>query len=171
MTASPPSPLLPWDRFTLDPRRTEAAALRASDRDRAIVQDVLTEGYAEGQLTKDEFLERAGRAAAVTTLSEVPALVSDLISVSFPGGEARIARTRGLRTDAVLHWESQRDVLLGLLVVSVVCWTTWFFAAYQHNASPGFPWPVPITLAAGVPLLRMMMRRKGMTNQTQLRLE
>lgn len=170
MSAASPSPVLAWDHFTLDPRRTEAATLRASDRDRDRPGGAHG-GYAEGRLTKDEFLERADRAAAVMTLGEVPALVSDLISSRTPE-EQPASRTVGPRTDVVLPWESQRrNALLGLLVVCVVCWTTWFYAAYQHNASLGFPWPVPITLAAGIPLLRVLMRREGMINQTQLHLD
>lgn len=94
------------------------------------------------------------------------------MSASFPLGEGCIARSSDLRTAAVLHGESQRrDALLGLLLISVVCWMTWFFAAYQHNASPGFPWPVPIILATGIPLLRMLMGGVSMIDEMQLSLE
>ena len=53
---------VPGRDFTEDPRRPDAAALRASDRDRDVVLGVLAEGYADGRLTKEEYDERAGAA-------------------------------------------------------------------------------------------------------------
>ena len=44
-----------WSAFTRDPRLTEHAALRASDADREVVHQVLTEAYADGRLDRDEF--------------------------------------------------------------------------------------------------------------------
>lgn len=69
------SPL--WSRFSADPR--SYGQVRASDADRAVVSDVLSEGYALGQLDVEEFDERTEAAAKIKTLGEVPALIEDLV--------------------------------------------------------------------------------------------
>ncbi len=48
----------PWERFDHDPRQPENAVLRAGDRDRDVVLDVLGSAYAEGRLTPAELDER-----------------------------------------------------------------------------------------------------------------
>lgn len=69
------SPL--WSRFSADPR--SYGRVRASDADRAVVSDVLSEGYALGQLDVEEFDERTEAAAKIKTLGEVPELIEDLV--------------------------------------------------------------------------------------------
>ena len=69
------SPL--WSRFSADPR--SYGQVRASDADRAVVSDVLSEAYALGQLDVEEFDERTEAAAKIKTLGEVPALIEDLV--------------------------------------------------------------------------------------------
>ncbi|UVI35461.1 DUF1707 SHOCT-like domain-containing protein [Brevibacterium spongiae] len=69
------SPL--WSRFSADPR--SYGQVRASDADRAVVSDVLSEGYALGQLDVEEFDERTEAAAKIKTLGEVPELIEDLV--------------------------------------------------------------------------------------------
>ena len=54
-----------WERFSLDPRHPENARLRASDRDRDVVSDLLGTAYAEGRLTPEELDERSDRGDAV----------------------------------------------------------------------------------------------------------
>jgi hypothetical protein len=66
-----------WSRFSADPR--SYGQVRASDADRAVVTDVLSEAYALGQLDVTEFDERTEAAAKVKTLGEVPALIEDLV--------------------------------------------------------------------------------------------
>lgn len=66
-----------WSRFSADPRIH--GAVRASDADRAVVAEALSEAYALGQISADEFDERFDAAERVKTLGEVPALVEDLV--------------------------------------------------------------------------------------------
>ncbi|MCU4298930.1 DUF1707 domain-containing protein [Brevibacterium permense] len=66
-----------WSRFSADPR--SYGQVRASDADRAVVSDVLSEGYALGQLDVTEFDERTEAAAKIKMLGEVPALIEDLV--------------------------------------------------------------------------------------------
>ena len=70
------SPL--WSRFSADPRAH--GQVRASDADRAVVTDVLSEAYALGQIDAEEFDERSEAANHMKTLGEVPDLVQDLIT-------------------------------------------------------------------------------------------
>ncbi|WP_209323848.1 DUF1707 SHOCT-like domain-containing protein [Brevibacterium renqingii] len=66
-----------WSRFSADPR--SYGQVRASDADRAVVADVLSEAYALGQLDVSEFDERTEAAAKLKTLGEIPELVDDLV--------------------------------------------------------------------------------------------
>lgn len=67
-----------WSRFSADPRTH--GKMRASDADRAVVTDVLSEAYAQGQIDPDELDERIDSAGKIKTLDEIPALVEDLVA-------------------------------------------------------------------------------------------
>src|SRR6478609_7241171 len=69
-----------WSSFSHDPRRSANAGLRASDGDRSVVQQVLTEAYADGRLDREEFDSRTAAAVGARTLGELPPLVSDLVA-------------------------------------------------------------------------------------------
>ena len=71
-----------WERFEHDPRRDENARLRASDRDRDVVNDVLGTAYADGRLTPDELDERSDRVVRAKTLGELPPILDDLVAPS-----------------------------------------------------------------------------------------
>lgn len=66
-----------WSRFSADPRTLPH--VRASDIDRAVVSDVLSDAYAQGRIDVDEFDERTEKASTLKTLGEVPDLIDDLI--------------------------------------------------------------------------------------------
>ncbi len=66
-----------WSRFSADPRAY--GQVRASDADRAVVTDVLSEAYALGQVDAEEFDERMETAGHIKTLGEIPPLVEDLV--------------------------------------------------------------------------------------------
>ena len=67
-----------WEQFSHDPRQPEHGRLRASDRDRDVISDVLGTAYAEGRLTPAELDERSDAVARARTLSELPAIIDDL---------------------------------------------------------------------------------------------
>ncbi len=142
MSAGVPSPV-PWERFTSDPRRSETAPLRASDRDRDVVLGVLADGYAEGRLTRQEYDERAERTASAKTLGDLPALIDDLVPAS------SVATPEDLHRRAVEHWRSERrQALLGLLLgPSLVCWVIWLWTSFGTGGfEPYFPWPLFVSL-------------------------
>jgi len=67
-----------WGQFEHDPRDQQYATMRASDRDRGVVQDVLAAAYAEGRLDRDEFDERSGAVSAAKTYAELLPHIADL---------------------------------------------------------------------------------------------
>jgi hypothetical protein len=67
-----------WGEFEHDPRDPRYATMRASDRDRGVVQDILASAYAEGRLDRDEFDERSGAVSAAKTYAELLPHIADL---------------------------------------------------------------------------------------------
>jgi hypothetical protein len=180
MTASLPGsvpPASPWGQFTQDPRRPESAGLRASDRDREVVLTVLAEAYADGRLSRPEYDERADAATVSRTLGELPRLLADLVPERAAG--ASPARSDAVAADdlharAVRRWRAQcRQALVQLLVPSVICWTIWLWSAFDDGSgfSPGFPWPVFVTLGVGAHLLRVLVNRQDLVEEERRRLE
>jgi hypothetical protein len=166
MSAATPS-RLPWDDFTLDPRRPDAARIRASDRDREVAQDVLAEGYAEGRLTKDEYDERAGRVAAAKTLGQLPGFIADLVP--------SVVRStpEDLHAQAVERWRAQRrQALLGMFLgPSLICWLIWFLTSFNEDGfHPYFPWPIFVSLAALMRVSQLTMNKNEVITREQARL-
>jgi hypothetical protein len=150
-----------WERFTLDPRVEQNAHMRASDRDRDVVNEVLGTAYAEGRLTAEELDERTDHVARARTLGELPALVSDLVA-STP---VRVPRA-DLHAEAVRRYRMQRQqALLGWLVPTLICWVIWAVT------TQGFPWPAIVTVATGVRLLQLLITREETIESIERRLE
>jgi Domain of unknown function (DUF1707) len=172
MSAASPSPL-PWGRFTADPRRPEAAGLRASDRDRDVVLEVLAEGYAEGRLTREEYDERATATSSAKTLGDLPELIRDLVP------DRAVARVTGpdvddLHRQAVERWAAQRrQAFIAFLLPTVICWAIWAMAALGpqgHAFDPGFPWPAFVMLGTGAGLARVLANKQELIAQQERRL-
>ncbi len=160
---------VPWGDFTQDPRSSQAAPLRASDRDRDVVTGVLTEAYADGRLTREEFDERAGATAAARTLGELPELIGDLVPqtpvVPARSGIAALDAD-ALHARAVQHWESQRrQAVTGVLIPSVICWVIFFANGLT------FPWPLFVMLGTGLNLMRVLLHRADIIAEEERRLE
>ena len=167
MSSSGPS--VPWGDFTQDPRTPHAAPLRASDRDRDVVTGVLTEAYADGRLTREEFDERAGATAAARRLGELPELIGDLVpQLPVVGARSGIAAldADALHARAVQHWESQRrQALTGFLIPTIICWVVFF------GTGMTFPWPLFVMLGTGLNVLRTQLQRQDIIADEQRRLE
>jgi hypothetical protein len=158
-----------WKRFSHDPRHPDNAGLRASDRDRDVIHDVLGSAYSEGRLRPDELDERSDTAARAQTLGELPAIVDDLV-----------ARTPavGTRLPAVDHGaEAERRYrrLLALtrviwLVPTLICWVVWG-SVLLGGGGTNFPWPIFPTLGTAVPLLIVLAGHKEIVAMTEGRLE
>ena len=74
-----------WKQFDHDPRIPANTTMRASDRDRAVIETVLADAFAEGRLTRSEYDERAEAAMTSRTLGELLPLVDDLPVARAPG--------------------------------------------------------------------------------------
>jgi hypothetical protein len=166
---------VPWGEFTQDPRRPDAAGLRAGDRDRDVALRVLADGYADGKLTKEEYDERADLTSATKTLGELTPLIADLVPHTPQASTGRtLASPDELHRKAVRRWESQRrEALTGFLIATIVCWTIWVLTGFSGPGGfdPSFPWPVFVTLGTGIHLLQVQLRRSDITEQEQRRLE
>jgi hypothetical protein len=166
----------PWASFSQDPRRPEAAALRAADRDRDVVLGVLAEGYADGRLTKDEYDERAGATAIAKTLGELPVLILDLVPgpASRSSDDLALASPEELHARAVRSWQSsRRQAFSGLIMPSLVCWVIWVITGFHQGGGfdARFPWPVFVMLGTGANLVRVLVNKQEIVLQEQQRLE
>lgn len=166
---------MPWRRFTQDPRRPESAGLRASDQDRAVVLDVLAEGYADGRLDKQEYDERADQTASSKTLGELPALIGDLVPVSGarPVDDLTLATPEDLHRQAVETWQShRRRAVAGLLGgASLICWIIWIATSFGHGGFHAqFPWPVFVMMGAGMRVMHVLTHRQEIIAEEQRRL-
>jgi hypothetical protein len=146
-----------WSAFERDPREPGSAGLRAADKDRDVVRQLLAEAFADGRLDRDEFDERSDQVARARTLGELPSLVSDLVpmtpAVPRPAG---LMRPEELQAKAVEKWRSdRREAVYGLLFVSAITWTIW--AATMLG---GFPWPAFVTIAALMNVLKIQTTRE-----------
>ncbi|KQT94552.1 hypothetical protein ASG49_06755 [Marmoricola sp. Leaf446] len=156
-----------WQRFGHDPRVPEHQHLRASDRDRDVVTDVLSEAFADGRLDREELDERQDRLRAGRTLGDLTPLVADLVSdavPAVPGGGAVEGR---FRADAEAAYR-QRVVgaMTSFLIPTLICWAVWFFAG------GGFPWPLFVTLGTAMgPIGVLANGRERQVGQIERQLE
>lgn len=154
-----------WAEFELDPRHPSFAGLRASDRDRELVNRVLTEGYAQGRLDREELDDRAATLAAARTLGELPPIVTDLVPVSPSASHGtRSLAPEELRQRAVASWErSRRDAIWTVLSASLICWVIWFAIGLgEGRFDAGFPWPLFVTAGTALNVARIQYRRQDL---------
>ena len=157
-----------WERFEHDPRIERNARLRASDRDRDVVIDVLGAAYADGRLTPDELDERSDRVAHSKTLGELPAVIDDLVLPDVPG---TVQVSGAYRAEAERRYRRRRLVaLIVFLWPTLICWVVWI-SVLLGGVGTTFPWPVFPTLGTSLPLVLVMVSRKDMISGTERRLE
>ena len=142
-----------WSSFTHDPRDPRSPPLRASDADRDVVHQVLTEAYADGRLDREEYDERSAAALPARTLGELPPLVADLVAAT-GRAPARGAAGRGdlaatssgapRSTGAT----SAASAFFGFLGAGLVTWAIWFatIGVGGDRTSPGRASSSPSTL-------------------------
>src|SRR3954465_14229107 len=99
--------------------------MRAGDKDRQQVVEVLGKHFAEGRLTVEEFDDRAVRAHASVYLDELPALTADLPRDPEPQPEHR-RRSR----------PQMRVPVFVFLIAMLLAWS--MVAAVVHGAPPLF---------------------------------
>lgn len=161
-----------WTEFTRDPRDRAHQALRASDHDRLIVQQVLAEAYADGRLDRAEFDERSEAARTVRTLGDIDPLLRDLVAPRPATATSLVRATRGdLEQLAHRHWlAKRREATFSFLAVSAA--TTAIWAAYAFP-DPGnhFFWPVFVIIFSLLHMVRTLTHRREIVEEQLRRLE
>ena len=104
--------------------------LRAADRDRDEVAEILREQYAQGRLTLEEFDERGAKALSARTMGELHALTADLPAPAEPENTAwSPARMRLIAVAGV----AATAVVLGVVTYaghSVLAWPSWLVVLF-----------------------------------------
>lgn len=160
-----------WSSFPHDPRDPAHATLRASDRDREAVHQVLAEAYADGRLDRAEHDERSAAVTAARTLGELPPLVTDLVPVAparrEPGTDLALASPAQLRLRAEEAWRRDRSEAVGaFLVPTLVCVVVYLLTSY-----PGHPWPAWVALGTGINLVQTLLRHQSIVDEHARKLE
>ena len=143
-----------WREFEHDPRDPSYAGMRASDRDRAVVHDVLASAYAEGRLDREELDERTAAVDAAKTYAELLPPIRDLTADAVPARFTPVATTDVRRSAEVYFAAQRRDALMGFLVPNLICWAIWYLTGHD-----GFIWPVFVSIPTGINLLRVLASR------------
>ncbi|MET0838544.1 MAG: DUF1707 domain-containing protein [Marmoricola sp.] len=152
-----------WDRFSLDPRHAENARLRASDRDRDVVNDLLGTAYSEGRLTPEELDERSDRVAHSRTLGDLPPIIDDLVAPT----TTSLSPRGHLRAEAEHRYRQQRqNALFGFITPTIICWVIWSVTMFG-----GFPWPAIVMVASGAKFLQVALTREDTTRSIERDLE
>jgi hypothetical protein len=155
-----------WRRFEHDPRDPRYAGMRASDRDRAVVQEVITEAYAEGRLDREELDERT---AAIDKAKTYADLVPPIRDLTFDNVPARFAPARDgdiERAAKLYYGERLRDAFFGFLVPNLICWAIWFMTGHDV-----FIWPIFVSIPTGLNLLRVATSRASIIESRMQKLE
>jgi hypothetical protein len=143
-----------WREFEHDPRDPAYATMRASERDRDVVRDLLASAYAEGRLDRDELDERTGAVNAAKTYADLMPPIRDLTADAASAHVATVPRA-DLERKARLHYaERLRESFFALLVPNLICWAIWFMSGHD-----GFIWPIFVTIPTGLNFLRVAVSR------------
>ncbi len=156
-----------WSSFKHDPRNPGNAALRASDADRAVVQEVLGEAYADGRLDHEELDTRTSAVTTARTLGELPPLLADLVADRPAGAvDAHGPLTPELLEQrAVAKYRSdRREAVLGFLGPSLVCVVIWALTG------AGFFWPGFVIVFTFLNVLRAVVNRSDMIENNKRKL-
>ncbi len=149
-----------WSQFDHDPRKPAHAAMRASDRDRAVIEAVLADAFAEGRLTRAEYDERADAALASRTLGDLVPLVADLpVAVSTPTTPSVVDEANRA------YVTERRQAMWGFLSASIICWVIWLATGAD------FPWPLFVMLGTGLNAGRVVFMKDEIIGAEKARLE
>jgi hypothetical protein len=142
--------------------------MRASDADREVVLQVLTDAYADGRIDRDELDARTSTTQSARTLGELLAPLEGLVSTRQPAAGTAVVPAAELDQRAVEMWRKERrEALWGLLSVSAIVWTIWLVT----SGFGSFPWPLFVSLAALLNLGRVQVQRTEIVRDNRGRLE
>lgn len=153
-----------WRRFEHDPRDPAYAGMRASDRDRAVVYDVLAEAYAEGRLDREELDERTATVDRAKTYADLVPPIRDL-TVDATRLFGRTPRADLERKAQAYYREKLGEAFMGLFVPNLICWVIWVASGL------GFPWPLFVLIPTGANFARVAASKASIVEQRIERLE
>ena len=153
-----------WRRFEHDPRDPAYSGMRASDRDRAVVHDVLAEAYAEGRLDRDELDERTTVVDAAKTYADLVPPLRDL-TVDAAVSVTLVSRPDLQRQAEGYYREKLGEAFMGFLIPNLIVWTIWFFT---HQS---FPWPVFVLIPTAGNLVRVISSKQSIIDARVEKLE
>jgi hypothetical protein len=154
-----------WHRFEHDPRDPAYSGMRASDRDRAVVHDVLAEAYAEGRIDRDELDERTAVVDAAKTYAD---LVTPLLDLTADAGvpAVSLASRPDLQRQAEGYYrEKLGEAVMGFLIPNLIVWAIWLFAGHD------FPWPVFVLIPTVGNLVRVISSKQSIIDGRLEKLE
>ncbi|MDF1601953.1 DUF1707 domain-containing protein [Nocardioides sp. YIM 152315] len=163
-----------WSSFTHDPRDRQYQALRASDQDRSVLLQVLSEAYADGRLDLAEFDERGDAARTVRTLGDIDPLLRDLVPARpEPGGSLVAASRSDLERMAHRHWRSKRrEAVFSFIGASTLTTGIWFATSFADGGwDPYFFWPIFVIVFSLLHLVRTAASRQEIVDGEVRRLE
>jgi hypothetical protein len=143
-----------WRRFEHDPRDPAYSGMRAGDRDRAVVHDVLAEAYAEGRLDRDELDERTTVVDAAKTYADLLPPIHDL-TVDVSTTPALTPRPDLEHSAAAYYRDKVRETLFEFLIPNLICWAIWYMTGHD-----GFIWPIFVTIPTFANLARVVTSRE-----------
>ena len=163
-----------WAEFEHDPRDAQYAEMRASDRDRDLIHQMLGDAFADGRLDREEFDERADRVNQSKALGELPPVVADLVPTGptkEPSKELSVATRSELRQRAERKYAEQRTAaIMSFLFPSLITWGIWL-ALLISGSGTAFPWPVFVSLGTGMGLLNTVMNKQSHVDRLERSLQ
>jgi len=155
-----------WRRFEHDPRDPAYAGMRASDRDRAVVLDALSEAYAEGRIDRDELDDRTTAVDRAKTYADlVPPLHDLTVDAAVPA--VSVASRPDLQRQAESYFREKRsEAVMGFLIPNLICWAIWFMTGHNY-----FVWPIFVLIPTGGNLIRVLTSKQSMIDARIEKLE
>jgi hypothetical protein len=154
-----------WGRFEHDPRDPAYAGVRASDRDRAVVQDALSAAYAEGRLDRDELDERTSQVDGAKTYGALLPPLLDLAADAAVPALTLASRSSLERQAQGYYREKLTEAFMAFLIPNLIVWTIWFFSGH------GFPWPIFVLVAMVGNLVRIGANKQSIIDARIEKLE
>lgn len=126
--------------------RPRAEHMRAADRDRNRVAEVLREAHAEGRLTLTEFDERTALAYAARTYADLAALTADLPA---PGARAEV-------TSVLRQAHRPHPRVAAWVLVNTICLLVWGISCVAAGQWL-YPWWIWVAGPWGLVMLRAQL--------------
>jgi hypothetical protein len=161
-----------WASFDRDPRVRENQSLRASDRDRDVIREVISEAYADGRLTSEEMDARLTQVLETRLLGDLLPIVADLMPTRDTASRQSLVYASQAEIDRLAlarYKERRRQALAGMLVPSLICLTIWIWSMISTEGMI-FPWPVFVVLGTGGYLWRLLLGRESAIEEERERI-